>query len=144
MIGENPAALQLWTHYFPVLMIFPSVVFSLEVVRRYLCLPDENIWDSGQSTLPRAPQGIGGKSKAHRDQPLCLPPKPWFPFYLVLPPRTVCWCERTFWEQRGSTQNDILTWTSSPLPCRWRVSACTDSVAVQQRAKWSVMIQGGK
>ena len=48
-------------------MIFPCCFFfpSLEVVRHYLYLTDENIWDSGQSTLPRAPQGIGGKSKVH-------------------------------------------------------------------------------
>lgn len=40
---------------------FPSIFFFLDVVRHYLCLADENIWDSGLSTLPKATQQVGGK-----------------------------------------------------------------------------------
>ena len=132
--------------YFHVVVFFPS----LEVVRHYLYLTDENIWDSGQSTLPRAPQGIGGKSKAHSNcSPAPMPPNCGFPstpgcLSVCLPPRAhslrAAW-RHPKWRVHGVTLFPLLQMESVGV---YRFCGCTAKNKMKCDSRWEMTASGRK
>lgn len=126
-----------FTQRFPLLRyfhLFFFFFFPLKVVRHYLCLTETQSrplcpGPPGEQVVRAKAHQEPGPSAAHLNLPAFYPGLPLLPSS-----RTGTRFESSLETDRPS---DIFTANLFPpsTPYRWRVSACTASVGVQQRAK---------